>query len=442
MTNSEKDLILTWANYNQKLSQAFRRYLDSQLFCNVTLSAEGRTVKCHQEILSACSNWFENILSSVENYQHPIILLKDVSFIELEYIVNFMYSGEVVVPQEEIQSFLKTAELLEIKGLLDRQEEKKVTKQPSSSPRPKESPVCFNNGELTVTTKKVEKEEICSQINSLVIYNQINNHMQNLKPPPRSNPLVRAYEANKRKSESSCSNHESKKSSRSYEPNVPVFDNRHIYASDLVQSHFDPPGVICILCVFTLLLPLFTFTRHLYFIPKIVLLNSKHFMFTFSGDTEDGSEDTPPASGTEDCGPFKKVWSYRYLCYNLGKEILCLLCFCRFTQFKKFNLDRHMRNKHPYLYHIDDEAKKRVLDMVRELELKFDYLLIKWDFVVFVVSWHKRGSHDDQCVLQYVARYEENVTPGMIASVPSQGNEQMAASILQVFPIQPPSTQV
>ena len=42
-------------------------------------------------------------------------------------------------------------------------------------------------------------------------------------------------------------------------------------------------------------------------------------------------------------------------------------------------------------------------------------------------------------VLQYVARYEENVTPGMIASVPSQGNEQMAASILQVFPSLPPS---
>ena len=34
--------------------------------------------------------------------------------------------------------------------------------------------------------------------------------------------------------------------------------------------------------------------------------------------------------------------------------------------------------------------------------------------------------------MQYVARYEENVTSGMIASVPSQGNEQMAAGILQV----------
>ena len=256
MTNSDKDLILTWDSYSHKLSQAFRRYLDLQLFCNVTLSAEGRTVKCHQEILSASSSWFENVLSSVAEFQHPIILLKDVSFIELEYIVNFVYSGEVVVPQEEIQSFLKTAELLEIKGLLDRQEERKplavfpeernVQKQLTHSPNPKESPVeCFNNGELTVTAKnKVEKEEICSQINQLVIYNQINTHMQNLKPPPRSNPLVRAYEANKRKSESSSSSQECKKekSSRCYEPNAPVFDNRHIYASDMVQSHFECSG--------------------------------------------------------------------------------------------------------------------------------------------------------------------------------------------------------
>ena len=35
-------------------------------------------------------------------------------------------------------------------------------------------------------------------------------------------------------------------------------------------------------------------------------------------------------------------------------------------------------------------------------------------------------------MLQYVAKYEENVSPGMIASVPSQGNEQMAATLLQL----------
>ena len=96
------------------------------------------------------------------------------------------------------------------------------------------------------------------------------------------------------------------------------------------------------------------------------MLSTCEINFILPPDDYDGdiADDPPPASGIEDCGPYKKVWSYRYLCYNLGKEILCLLCFCRFTQFKKFNLDRHMRNKHAHLYYIDDETKRKMLDIV------------------------------------------------------------------------------
>ncbi len=35
-----------------------------------------------------------------------------------------------------------------------------------------------------------------------------------------------------------------------------------------------------------------------------------------------------------------------------------------------------------------------------------------------------------------MARYEEHVTPGMIAAVPSHGNEHMASEIMAVGPIQ------
>ena len=126
MTHFDKNLILSWSNYDQKLTSAFRKYLDNELFTNVTLSAEGRTIKCHQEILSACSNWFERTLICVEYHQHPIIILKDVSYQELDYLVSFMYSGEAIVPQEGIQSFLKTAEMLEIKGLLENSDEAKL----------------------------------------------------------------------------------------------------------------------------------------------------------------------------------------------------------------------------------------------------------------------------------------------------------------------------
>jgi len=360
MTQVDKNLILSWSNYDQKITSAFRSYLDNELFCNVTLSASGKAIKCHQEILSACSNWFERTLTSIEYHQHPIIILKDVSFKELDYLVNFMYSGEAIVPQEGIQSFLKTAELLEIKGLLEGSEDAKHYKaNVNIDQQSKESASSIDEGELTVTTKKQESKEFMNQNNlyNLVIYNQMN--MNNPVKSSKSNPILKAYEANNKRKSSDVhqqSNHqETKKSNRHYEANAPVFDNRQIYPVDLVQSHFD-----------------------------------------YSDDYEnDVLDDPPPASGIEDCGPFKKVWSYRYLCYNLGREILCLLCFCRFTQFKKFNLDRHMRNKHPHLYYIDDETKKRILDF-------------------------------------YVARYEENVTPGMVASVPSQGNEQMAATLLQI----------
>jgi len=48
-----------------------------------------------------------------------VIILKGVSFTDLEAVVAFMYNGQVNVTQERLPSFLATAELLQIKGLTD-----------------------------------------------------------------------------------------------------------------------------------------------------------------------------------------------------------------------------------------------------------------------------------------------------------------------------------
>ena len=257
-------------------------------------------------MLSACSSWFERVLSSVEEYQHPIIILDEVSHAELGYLVNFMYSGEAVVPHHHVQSFLRAAEMLEIKGLL---ESRSRSKSYSSQ-------FIIDSSKEVATIEQSTKFKTEKSLN-LVKYNKIN--MNTLK----SNPLIKAYEANnKRKSENS-KKQESKKSLRYYEGAAPVLDNRNLLSLLQFQHHSE---------------------------------NSD-----YEGDN---LEEPAPASGVEDCGPYKKVWSTRYLCYNLGKEILCLLCFCRFTQFKKFNLDRHMRNKHSSLYFTDENTKKRLLDIV------------------------------------------------------------------------------
>jgi hypothetical protein len=51
--------------------------------------------------------------------KHPIIILKDVPFNHLQSILEFMYAGEVNVPQDSLPAFLKTAERLKVKGLTE-----------------------------------------------------------------------------------------------------------------------------------------------------------------------------------------------------------------------------------------------------------------------------------------------------------------------------------
>ena len=154
----------------------------------------------------------------------------------ISFLYQFMYSGEAIVPQDDISSFLKTAEMLEIKGLLENSQETKNNKNKTSNAHQFGS-ACFKNSELTVTTKKFDKTD--SQSSS-----QVTNINSTAAKLCKSNPLIRAYEANTKRSAvtSTHSSQENKKSNRNYEATAPVFDNRNIYPVDVVQPHFDYSG--------------------------------------------------------------------------------------------------------------------------------------------------------------------------------------------------------
>jgi hypothetical protein len=46
-----------------------------------------------------------------------VVILKDVSAEDVEALLSFMYQGEVYIGQERLSSFLRTAELLQVRGL-------------------------------------------------------------------------------------------------------------------------------------------------------------------------------------------------------------------------------------------------------------------------------------------------------------------------------------
>lgn len=51
--------------------------------------------------------------------QHPIVILRDVASGDMESLLRFMYHGEVNVGQEQLTAFLKTAQMLQVRGLAD-----------------------------------------------------------------------------------------------------------------------------------------------------------------------------------------------------------------------------------------------------------------------------------------------------------------------------------
>jgi BTB/POZ domain len=51
--------------------------------------------------------------------QHPIVILRDVKRKDIEALLRFMYNGEVNIGQEQLKDFLKTAQMLQVRGLAD-----------------------------------------------------------------------------------------------------------------------------------------------------------------------------------------------------------------------------------------------------------------------------------------------------------------------------------
>lgn len=93
--------------------------LDQSHLTDVTLSAEGRTVRAHRVVLSACSSFFSELFRTLDPPFHPVIVIPGATFGSIVALLTFMYSGEVNVFEEQISTLLSLAETLGIKGLAD-----------------------------------------------------------------------------------------------------------------------------------------------------------------------------------------------------------------------------------------------------------------------------------------------------------------------------------
>ncbi|XP_060517573.1 protein abrupt-like [Cylas formicarius] len=129
---TSKHFCLKWTKFQASILNAFESLQNTEDLADVTLSCEGISIKAHKFILSACSPYFRSIFK--ENpCSHPIVILKDVSYIDLIAIVNFMYHGEVMISEEQLPSFLQTAMVLQVSGLINSENPYTVKRHPESA---------------------------------------------------------------------------------------------------------------------------------------------------------------------------------------------------------------------------------------------------------------------------------------------------------------------
>lgn len=145
---STQQFSLKWPDYLHHVTYAFDSFRNENDLVDVTLSCEGRKIKAHKMVLSACSAYFKDIFK--ENpCRHPVIIFRNVKFADLSAIIDFMYHGEVNILQDQLTSFLTTAELLEVQGLTDSGDSESSPVIPSA-PEPKkrrlvEEPINLTN---------------------------------------------------------------------------------------------------------------------------------------------------------------------------------------------------------------------------------------------------------------------------------------------------------
>ena len=114
---SEK-FCLKWNDFHSNVSKSFSSLRHENDFYDVTLvSDDQKQISAHKVVLSACSEYFKNILKK-NKHQNPLLCLEGISSDDLNNILDYVYHGEVNIYQDNLDRFFNIAERFKLEGLL------------------------------------------------------------------------------------------------------------------------------------------------------------------------------------------------------------------------------------------------------------------------------------------------------------------------------------
>ena len=109
---------VSWPDYSSNRTACLTDLLKRNVFVDVTLVFDDDQVAAHKVILSSASSFFQSVLEK-NPHPNPMLYMKGMEKRLFSSLLEFIYLGEVSLPEKDFDQFIAMARDLKIKGLLN-----------------------------------------------------------------------------------------------------------------------------------------------------------------------------------------------------------------------------------------------------------------------------------------------------------------------------------
>lgn len=105
--------------HTQRAFEVLNEMRKQHLLCDVRLVAETVEISAHKMVLAACSSYFHAMFTSFEESRQERIVLQGVDPYALQLLIDYVYTAEIHVTEENVQVLLPAANLLQLSDVRD-----------------------------------------------------------------------------------------------------------------------------------------------------------------------------------------------------------------------------------------------------------------------------------------------------------------------------------
>ena len=165
---SSDKFCLKWNDFQENIVSSYQDLRSEFNFSDVTLVCEeDHQIEAHKIILSACSPFFSSVLKR-NKHPHPLFYMRGIKAKDMVAVVDFIYTGEANIYQDDLDGFLALAEELQLKGLAGSQTEatRNLDEPTWEPPKPKQKKILKQEREGNVPDAIYKYSEYSIEDNS------------------------------------------------------------------------------------------------------------------------------------------------------------------------------------------------------------------------------------------------------------------------------------